>query len=98
MQILRAIGMLTTDPANELVRITRAKAKSGLSNGTEMSEAVNAINRAESRLTRQLCNLAIAPEKYDGAADISQWFGNHRPIDNRVRPRGGQWKTLILSP
>ena len=74
MQISRAIGMLPTDPANELVRITRARAKSGPSNGTEKSEAVNAINRAVSRLTRQLRNLATAPEKYDGAADISEWL------------------------
>ena len=74
MQISRAIGMLPTDPANELVRITRARARSGPSNGTNMSEAVNAINRVESRLTRQLRNLAIAPEKYDGAADITEWL------------------------
>ena len=66
--------MLPTDPANELVRITRARARSGPSNGTNMSEAVNAINRVESRLTRQLRNLAIAPEKYDGAADITEWL------------------------
>ena len=66
--------MLPTDPTNDLIRITRARARSGQSDGNEMGEAVNAINRAESRLTRQLRNLSIAPEKFDGSADITEWL------------------------
>ena len=66
--------MPTTDPTNDLVRVTRSRFNSGLTDTSTMAEAAAAINRCEARLSRQMKNLSLSPDKFTGSSDVEEWF------------------------